>query len=297
MVTPMSQPQSNDIVELALVARKQEAGTAELMQGVLLKAGCAATEISERILDGKAAVCVYLDRKHAAVLQTRLEGWPLKNLVLKTRVLASRDWRDKWKTHFRPLMLTSDIKVFPAWWEGKVRVKKGQRPIWISTDLAFGTGLHETTRMTAQLLERCQGRFKTFLDIGTGSGILTVVAGLYGAEQLDAIDCDPQCVRTARDNLQRNGVTPVRVILSDAAGFSPSCRYDLVAANLITPDLIRLKRTILKHVKKGGSLAISGISLENLRGLQEEFRRLPVRCVKILRGRKWAAVLYRRRLS
>ena len=147
----------------------------------------------------------------------------------------------------------------------------------------------------AQLIERCRGRFQNFLDIGTGSGILAILAFVNGARSVLALEVDKSCVAVAKKNLSANGYRFATIKGIDAAQFKSQKRFDFVAANLISHDLIRLRRKILFFVYPGKYLAISGISKENFPALKKAFRQLPLRCLKIEKGKQWVAVLYKRK--
>ena len=150
------------------------------------------------------------------------------------------------------------------------------------------------TRFMAKLIERCHGRFKSFLDVGTGSGILSLTALVYGAKSVEALDISRDAVSAAKANFKRNGFKNIKAFKMDVDHFSRKKTYDFVAANLITQELVRLKKKLVARVKKGQYLAISGITLSNLSFIKKAFRTLPVECLKIEKGEGWCALLYKR---
>jgi len=145
-----------------------------------------------------------------------------------------------------------------------------------------------------RLIAENQGRFSSFLDVGTGTGILSITAHLCGAKEILALDSDPLSVGVARRNFELNRIHGAKVALESFERHRFSKKHDYVAANLSTDDLIRFRRKLLSSVAPGGLLAISGISLANLKRLLKEFQQSPLRCLKICRGRRWAAVLYQK---
>jgi len=166
----------------------------------------------------------------------------------------------------------------------------------MDTLLSFGTGLHETTQFMAQFIEDQNGKFKSFLDIGTGTGILALVALKYGAGDVLGIDIGPLSVQAARDNMKVNQLN-FKVQKADIKKYCSKKMYDFVAANLITEDLIEHSRKIVSFVKKDGLLAVSGISLENLDRLRKAFSSLPLKCLKISKGKQWSGLLFQKMTS
>lgn len=216
----------------------------------------------------------------------------VKGLKFTSAFIKPKDWQDRWKKGIRPFPLTSAFTVVPAWAGKKFRIGS-KCPVYIDTNLAFGTGLHETTRFMAGFVEEQEG-FQSFLDVGTGTGILAILASLVGGGQIDAIDIDPQSVRAARENLRGNRVKNVRVFCADLDKWRCRKKYDFVAANLVTYDLVRFGKKLVQLVKPGKFLAVSGISLKNLSVLRRGFKDLPLRPVKTVRGKEWAALLYQK---
>ncbi len=284
---------SRKIYEFAVVARDTPF-VANLLQELLINVCIPLTEITFHQEDGRIAVGTYFSAlRMAERLRRKIQAAQLKGIKVKIRTLLRTHWRDAWKRDFKPFRFTKSIDVVPAWQRKKYRVKR-QKVILIDTATAFGTGLHETTRFMAELIERSGGRFGKFLDIGTGTGILSFVAAHHGARELWAIDIDPLCVPVARANAKLNGV---RFKYLEAVGlndFRSSQPFDYVAANLISQELIKHKRHLIRLVAKGQFLALSGISLDNLGKVRRAFAGSSLRCLRICRGKQWAALLYAR---
>ena len=163
----------------------------------------------------------------------------------------------------------------------------------MDTLLSFGTGLHETTRFMAQFIEDNRGKFKSFLDIGTGTGILAIVALKYGGQDVLGIDIDQLSVQAALDNMKANQ-SYFKAQRADIKKYRSKKVYDFVAANLITEDLIEHAQKIVGFVKEGGLLAVSGISLDNLNRSRKAFSTFPLKCLKISKGKQWSGLLFQR---
>lgn len=167
-------------------------------------------------------------------------------------------WRDAWKEHFRPFAIAEGLVVRPPWEPYDARA--GERVLELEPGRAFGTGLHETTRLVSRALAaRADAvRGATVLDVGCGSGILSLVALALGAARAVAIDVDPDAVEVTRENAQRN-----RLADRVDASTTPLDACDLVApivlANIEARVLVPMAPELTRHVAPGGLLFLSGI--------------------------------------
>ena len=121
-----------------------------------------------------------------------------------TRLLEAADWAESWKAFFPPLPIGERFVVVPSWVE--YEVPENRLPLYLDPGMAFGTGLHATTRLCLIAMESQQVSGARVLDVGTGSGILSIGAALLGAAHIDAIDVDPVCVQVTQENIVRNDV-------------------------------------------------------------------------------------------
>ncbi len=177
-------------------------------------------------------------------------------------------WRDEWKKHFEPFRVCAGVVVRPPWTE--YPAGPGERVIELEPGRAFGTGLHETTALVAQILAEhaAEVRGRDVLDVGAGSGILSLVALALGARAAVAIDIDPDAVLVTRENAARNG-------LSDRieAGATPVAavdgRFPLVLANIEARTLVDLAAPLVARVEPGGLLVLSGILAPHVAPEQE----------------------------
>jgi ribosomal protein L11 methyltransferase len=233
------------------------------------------------------------DRKKAEYLRERVNKHLKGPFRFKIKKIKNENWKTKHAKNFSIFALTKQFDVVPSW-RRKGYCKTARTPIIIDSINAFGTGLHETTSFMAHLIERMEGKFKSFLDIGTGTGLLAMIALKCGAQDVQAIDFDPDAVVAAKRNLKVNGYPGSIARRGDIERYRAQKRFDLVAANLITRDLIKYKKQILSTVCKNGFLAISGIMIENLPLIRKAFGMKKLRCIKIYKGEQWVAFLYKR---
>jgi ribosomal protein L11 methyltransferase len=181
--------------------------------------------------------------------------------------IRHEDWAESWKRHFQPIAIGNDLLIKPSW--STKRPRKNQAVMVLDPGLSFGTGQHPTTAFCLRELVRC-GKFRagrSFLDMGTGSGILAIAAVRLGYSPVHAFDIDPGSVRIARANARANGVhRKLRIAREDVARLPvrPARRYDLICANLISNLLISEGRRLVAQLKPRGTLVLAGI-------LQSEF--------------------------
>ncbi len=282
--------------EVAVRFRADQIGSEEFIREIFLRLGydqASYTVVVETIYGYGKVYC--RTAGEAARLSRRILSLGIKKIKVFVTALSPAHWRDVWKKEIHPFQLTRRFDVVPCW--NRESYQPGTRcPIYLDTILSFGTGLHETTRFMAELIEQCAGRFRTFLDIGTGTGLLAIIAARCGADTVWGIDIDEQSVVNAQQNMQRNGLAFDWCAAMDARSFSSRRKFDFTAANVITDELIAMKAKLIATVKPGKYLAVSGIALDSLRRFQTAFRDDRLRCRKIIKGRKWCALLYQKRV-
>ena len=222
---------------------------------------------------GVSRVTVYCEQKPAPFLEARekiLAGLSqIKSCGLKIgsgKVTLAKvrreDWAESWKRHFKPIEIADALLVKPSW--SKKVPRKNQAVVVLDPGLSFGTGQHPTTSFCLNELVRGRknGTPQSFLDIGTGSGILAIAAVKLGYQPVHAFDFDPESVRVARENARKNRVdAKVRLTRGDVTKLplKPARQYDLVCANLISNLLIAEKRRIVNRLKPDGTLVLAGI--------------------------------------
>lgn len=177
---------------------------------------------------------------------------------LTTGEVSEEDWANNWKKYFKPLPVGGRLLICPTW--EPVPPSGGRAVLRIDPGMAFGTGGHETTRLVLEALERHIRGGETLLDVGCGSGILSIAALLLGAERTAGVDIDALAVKTAVENGELNGMRPPRYTihqgnLVDKIGGE----YDIVAANIVADAIISLSADIPPFLKPGGVYIASGI--------------------------------------
>ncbi|MEJ5357053.1 MAG: 50S ribosomal protein L11 methyltransferase [Desulfobacterales bacterium] len=211
---------------------------------------------------------------------------------LSFREVDEEDWAESWKAFFQPLRIGRRLVVKPSWREAELR--PGDLVIELDPGMAFGTGSHPTTRLSLELIERHLRPGGSFLDVGTGSGILLLAAAKLGAGRLAGCDRDENALRVARENLARNGIDPrpVALVRSDLAlGFRG--RFDLIAANILTEVVIRLLADVPRLLAPGGRFLASGMLAANRDFLSDRFRKAGLKMLEIRENEGWIALVAR----
>ena len=176
----------------------------------------------------------------------------------ETEAMREEDWSESWKQYYKPIKL-GRVTIVPAWED--YAAAEGEVIIKMDPGMAFGTGTHETTRLVMRIMQDEIKGGERVLDVGTGSGILSICASKLGAESCNAYDIDPVAVKVAEENALRDGCTNITVGVSDLLrGVDMSKgKYDFCVANIVSDIIIRMMPDIGGCLKDGAPLILSGI--------------------------------------
>jgi ribosomal protein L11 methyltransferase len=215
------------------------------------------------------------------------------------RPIEETNWMEAWKKNYHPISVGNKLIIVPVWLESP----SGQRiPIRIEPGMAFGTGTHPTTQLCLEIMEALIRPGEAVIDIGSGSGILSIAALKLGASQALGVDIDPDTMASARQNAANNQVTAglelgigsVAEILSGAFSIRQA---PLVLANILAPVLIRLlDEGLMELVSPAGDLVLSGILEEQWQGregdpsMQDALRKHNLQVGQIRRRGDWVAL-------
>ena len=211
-------------------------------------------------------------------------------LEMTQREVEGDDWIEIWRKHFRPIHIGKRIVVCPEWIE--YRPQAGERVVKLDSNMAFGTGEHETTSMCLKLLQQYLTPESVCIDVGCGSGILGISAIKLGARRAYLTDIDEIAVRSATHNSKINGVEDkVKVVRSDLLE-DADIRGDIVLANITGEILVRLAPTIKKYLNFTGMVILSGIIESRLDMVTDAFTAQGLKCVKKIREGEWYALAF-----
>ncbi|MGQ9598129.1 MAG: 50S ribosomal protein L11 methyltransferase [Anaerolineae bacterium] len=254
-----------------------------------------------------------LDEKAEQVCRRLEEGlWhmnqiqPLPEPVV--RVLAEEDWAQAWRKHYSLLRVGQRTVIVPAW--EVYTPAPHEVVIWLEPGMAFGTGLHPTTRLCLQALERTVSPGCTVLDVGTGSGVLAIAAAKQGARSVLALDADPTAVAVAEENVAQNQVAEVvRVLHGTLPGGTDvnwiwtvdhppelleSGQFDLVVINILASAIIHMAPALAARLAPGGWLIAAGLVESQMPEVVRNLAMQGLQVIEHLREQDWVALLARR---
>lgn len=224
-------------------------------------------------------------------LETRLPALNIEGEI-SLEGMNEDDWAESWKQYYKPVPL-GKVTIVPAW--EKYEAKDGEVIIRMDPGMAFGTGTHETTRLVIRLMQDELKGGERLLDVGTGSGILSICASKLGAKTCNAYDIDPVAVKVARENALADGCDNITVGVSDLLrGVDLSGgKYDFCVANIVADIIIRMLPDIKSYVKEGSPLILSGIIGERAAEVREAVIENGFTVEKEINENDWVGMLVR----
>ncbi len=239
-----------------------------------------------------------VDVEPATIDQIRQALWHLGqmrhvgDLVVTER--REEDWANAWKEHYRVHRIGRRVVVRAPW--HSYQPKADEIVVELDPGMAFGTGLHPSTKLCVVALEDAVAPGVEVLDVGTGSGILAIAAILLGATHVDAVDIEPVAVRSARENAERNGVADRIAVAEGSVDAAPDATrvYPLVVANIIARILIDLASGIAAAVAPGGTLILSGVIENREDDVRQAYDALGLHFDRRSQIEDWVALRYRR---
>ena len=220
--------------------------------------------IDESVLSAdrsKVSVSIYVPDErplgeYLSFLRERFSANDIK-AEIETVGLSEEDWAENWKQYYHPIKI-GRVVIVPAW--EKYEAKDDEITILMDPGMAFGTGTHETTRLVIGLLDKYIEKGDRVLDVGCGSGILSIAASKLGASAARAYDIDPVAVRVTAENIKDNGITNVECDVSDLlSNVDREKKYDIICANIVADIIIRMAPDVGELLAPDGVLFVSGI--------------------------------------
>ncbi len=236
------------------------------------------------------------------ILKAQLEQEFKKIIVCDIRTMDSSVWQEGWKESFKPFS-TTFFNIFPPWIrtlndQGKNQTTENL-PLIIEPGMAFGTGQHETTKVCLAAIESLakSGELKsceTFLDVGTGTGILAIAAEKLGVREVFATDIDCDAISAAKANAERNGAH-VNIVQATIPPSPPApLAFDVVVANILTVVLERIIPDLARATRLGGTLILSGLLVEHEDHLTNISEKVGLMVVKKGELAGWSSIQFKK---
>jgi len=282
-----------------VVAPEAEDAVAEMLQNRLREPAVSHTDVET----GRATVAVYApalpdaprrlaEELRADVARIRRCGLNAGPGNVSCRRIRREDWAESWKRHFKPLEIGRALLVKAGW--HRRRPRKSQAVVVLDPGLSFGTGQHPTTAFCLRQLVagRRSGTRQSFLDVGTGSGILAIAAAKLGYQAVEALDVDPEAIRVARANARRNRVGErTRFAVADLARMPRRGRrqYHLICANLISSLLLGERDRLVSRVRPDGALILAGILRTEFGAVRRAYEAVGLRLAASRAEKEWCS--------
>ena len=224
----------------------------------------------------------------------------LGRLRIETKVLNDEDWANNWKQYFKPFVVADKIIIKPSW-EVYNDTIDGKVILEIDPGMSFGTGQHHTTRLCIEQINKHIKRDMEVLDMGCGSGILSIAALLLGATNCVGVDIDENAVHIAKENAALNNIYEDRLslycgdvtgdtALQEKIGYN---KYDMIAVNIIAQIIMGMSETFPKFLKKGGLVIASGIIKKYLQDVIDNFKSLGFEIMEVNESEEWVSITAR----
>ena len=208
--------------------------------------------------------------------------------IITVAKVNEEDWENNWKKYYKPAKVGDRIVIKPIWEEYKGDL--GDIIVELDPGMAFGTGTHETTRMCIKALEKYVKKDSTVFDIGTGSGILAIVAAKLDAAKVVGVDLDPVAVKSAKENVKLNNLNNIEILHGNLLDMVEG-KADIVVANIIADIIILILEDVKKCINKGGCFISSGILKERKDEVAGKLAEAGFEVVEANVEGEWAAIV------
>lgn len=191
----------------------------------------------------------------------------LGNLSFQVNDVNDDDWATAWKKYYHPVQITEQITVAPTW--ENYQGRENEIVIELDPGMAFGTGTHPTTQLCMRALESYLKKNDSVIDVGTGSGVLSILSAKLGAEKVLAMDLDEVAVRAAEENINQNHVEAIVTLRQNNLLDGVFERVDVIVANILAEVILLFPEDVYNTLKPGGLFIASGIIAEKAEAVRE----------------------------
>lgn len=250
--------------------------------------------IDEELLKKDKNIClihIYIPKEENSAIYKKYLKSSFSNAGIPCEITDATvnddEWLNGWKKYFKPIEVGDKLVIKPSWEEYDNNTSR--KEVVIDPGAAFGTGTHATTSLCLKLVERYLNAGDCVLDVGCGSGILSIAASLLGAKYALGIDIDETAVKIAKENAKINGIEKVTEYVCGDLCNKVSGKYELVCANIVADVIIRMLIDIDKYMKKDAVLIVSGIIDIRADDVKDAFSSSGYKIIEEMRKDNWYA--------
>ena len=219
-----------------------------------------------------------------------VKNFPLENITMDVSdtFVEGRDWNSEWEQHyFKPIIVNGQCVIHSSFHKD---IPKAEYDIVIDPKMAFGTGHHQTTSLIIERLLSMELNNKSIIDMGTGTGILAILAAMRGANPVEAIEIDPMAHINAVENVKLNGHPEINVILGDASALSNVQPADILLANINRNIIVGDMESYSKALKSGGTMILSGFYEEDIPVVAQAAKQYGLKQTDYTTRDRWASL-------
>ncbi len=258
------------------------------------------TEVTLYLSDDALGLEEYSSVKNAMSILKNSSNGLYGELKVSSEHVKDEDWSENWKKYFKPIPVGEKILIQPEW--DPIKDDTDRIVFTVNPGMSFGTGSHPSTRFCIEELEKYVSGGEEVLDLGCGSGILSVIALLLGAKHVDAVDIDPKAVDVTYENLERNNLPKDKI--SGMAGDATSDtelrkklgKYDIVLANIVADVILALAEYVPSLLKESGVFICSGIIDDRCDEVEEGLKKAGLDIISVRTANEWSVICAKKRL-
>ena len=213
--------------------------------------------------------------------------------IVEVSDVEESDWATAWKKYYHPVRVTRYLTIVPSWEKYEPK-HEDEKIITLDPGMAFGTGTHPTTNLTLQALETVLRGGETVLDVGTGSGVLSIASSLYGAKDIYAYDLDEVAVRSAQENVDLNANTENIHVSANDLLVGVEQEADVIVANILADIIVLMVEDAWRLLKPEGTLIVSGIIEDKKDMVLEEMYAQGFEVDRIFQQKDWFAIILKK---
>lgn len=223
---------------------------------------------------------------HEKLEEIKVYGLQTGPLSIQVKEVGEEDWANAWKQYYFPVRVTRFLTVVPSWIDYE-KEQDNELLIELDPGLAFGTGTHPTTQLSLTALEQTIRGNESVLDVGTGSGVLSIASKLLGASKVTAFDIDEMATRVAKENIALNPTIGEIEVFENNLLVGVDQKSDLIVANILAEILLQMPEDAYRNLNDDGSLILSGIIESKANEVKEAYEKVGFTLVERMTMREW----------